>query len=194
MHEVAPDVGDQSEDASALAVTLGAAIRSARKNAGLTLQALAQRTGLSQSFLSQAENGHTVPSILNLHTIARSLGTTAHELLSPSDDEVSLVRASDGPLLEASPGATMRRCARRSAAMAANEITAGPGTSASSATEHAGEEFVYVIAGALEMEVGATTYRLAPGDVLYYAATVRHRWHNRADRPARFLITSSPPF
>nr|WP_272918267.1 cupin domain-containing protein [Gordonia sp. SID5947] len=78
--------------------------------------------------------------------------------------------------------------------MAANEITAGPATSASSPTEHAGEEFVYVIDGELEVEVGTTTYSLAPGDVLYYASTIPHRWHNRADRPTRFLITSSPPF
>ena len=185
---------DRGTEATDLAVSLGLAIRTARKASRLTLSELARRTGLSQSFLSQAENGHTVPSVLNLHAIARALGTTAHELLSHTEDEVTLSRVDAGVMFEASPGATMRRCARRGGAMAANEITAGPGVAAESATEHPGEEFVYVLEGSLDVEVGAATYRLGAGDVVYYSATVRHRWFNSADVPCRFLITSTPPF
>lgn len=187
------DAGD-SQTGDALAVTLGAAIRTARKSAGATLQELSKRTGLSQSFLSQAENGHTVPSVLNLHNIARSLGTSAHTLLSRAERSASLVRADDGGALELSPGAVMRRCSAHGGLMGPNEVTADAGTSASAATEHPGEEFVYLLSGILEMEVGTARYRLAPGDTLYYDATVRHRWHNPGDTTARFLITSSPPF
>ncbi|MGC4934741.1 helix-turn-helix domain-containing protein [Gordonia sp. DT30] len=188
------DVPTEQTEAPDLATSLGIAIRSARKSAALTLQDVADRTGLSQSFLSQAENGRTVPSVMNLHAIARCVGTTAHELLSQTENDASLVRAAQSPVLEVSPGATMRRCALRGGSMGPNEITAGPHTSSSSATTHPGEEFIYVVDGSLEVEVGSTTYTLGVGDVLYFSATVAHRWHNRSDAAVRFLITASPPF
>lgn len=61
------------EDQRTLAVAIGAAIRSARRDAGLTLRDVAAKTGLSQPFLSQAENGHSVPSVMNLHRVAQVL-------------------------------------------------------------------------------------------------------------------------
>lgn len=194
MWNVQDDSPGDRDDAADLPIALGIAIRSARKAVGITLQELAGRTGLSPSFLSQAENGHTVPSVLNLHAIARALETSAHDLLSRAEEDASLVRATDGPLLDLSPGATLHRCTRRGASMGPTVVTADPGVSASSATHHAGEEFVFVIEGEVDLEVGATTYRLAEGDTLYYNATVRHRWHNRSAARTRFLITSSPPF
>src|SRR5438094_968970 len=86
------------DEAEQLARGVGAAIRAARTSAELTLGQVARGCGLSVAFLSQLENGKAMPSVLTLHRIARTLGTTAHELLMLGDaSAISVVRAGEGP-------------------------------------------------------------------------------------------------
>jgi DNA-binding NtrC family response regulator len=56
-----------------LCAEVGRAVRTARKDRGLTLKDLAQRTRLSVSLLSQIERGEGNPTILNLFRIAQAL-------------------------------------------------------------------------------------------------------------------------
>jgi XRE family aerobic/anaerobic benzoate catabolism transcriptional regulator len=63
--------------------TLGRRVRARRRDAGLTLRELAERSGLSQRFLVQVEQGEGNPSVLRLDALASALGTTASELLAP---------------------------------------------------------------------------------------------------------------
>src|SRR3954453_21849340 len=61
---------------------LGRAIRSLRRDRGLTLLQAANASGLSQPFLSQLELGRARPSMRSLHRIAVALGTTQQALLA----------------------------------------------------------------------------------------------------------------
>lgn len=61
---------------------IGQAIRDLRLNKGWTLQKLASLTGLSVSFLSQAERGLSSLSIVSLHNVCEALGVDASRLLS----------------------------------------------------------------------------------------------------------------
>ena len=74
---------------------LGPSIRRRRLDAGLTLVALADRSGLSQPFLSQVETGKATPSIDSLQRIAQALGTTPQGLLQAhhSTGAVDVLRA-----------------------------------------------------------------------------------------------------
>ncbi|EOM77564.1 transcriptional regulator [Rhodococcus rhodnii LMG 5362] len=184
-----------SDESQALARSLGATIRAIRKEAGLTLATLAQRSGLSQPFLSQTENGNAMPSVVNLHRIAQALGTTAHALLERGTrSSTSLVRAGEGRTVEYTSDATVRFLVDGHRIMEPNEVTAGPHSHTDGTTSHAGEEFVYVVAGTVRMTLeGEPDHVLHAGDTLYYPATVPHAWFNDTDQPARFLITSSPP-
>src|SRR5690606_25670562 len=71
----------ERQQAPEFAVSLGARIRAAREAAGLTLKALAARTGLSQPFLSRLERGQVSASIANLLEVARALGLSIAALL-----------------------------------------------------------------------------------------------------------------
>ena len=54
-------------------------------------------------------------------------------------------------------------------------------------------EFVYVLAGTLELRVGDETYVLREGDALTYPLREPHRWANASrDRPARVLWVAVP--
>src|SRR5688572_14993254 len=61
---------------------LGARLRDARQNRGLSLRALAEKTGFSASFLSQIELGQASPSLGSLQRIADALGVTVAGLVA----------------------------------------------------------------------------------------------------------------
>jgi len=181
---------DESQE---LARALGASIRTARRRAGLTLTELAKEAGVSQPFLSQAENGLVMPSVINLHRIAKALGTTAHRLLeNGSRRPATVVRAAESRSYRLGPGATVRFCVEGTRKLDCNEVTAAPHSAAESPTAHEGEEFVYVIEGSVRIAVDGTEHLLGPGDTVTYPATVPHQWFNDTDAPARFLFIGTP--
>lgn len=182
-------------DSGSLAVAIGARVRRVRKAAGLTLVQVADLSGLSQPYLSQAENGRAMMSVLSLHRIASAIGTTAHELLEEPAGDVptSIVRSGEGRTYQLGEDAVLRFCAPSHRAMDLNEVTAAPGASAEAATSHAGEEGLYMLDGSIRFEIGGEMHELTSGDSVYYAAPKPHRWFNDSGAVARFLFMSTPP-
>lgn len=188
-------VGVSFED---LAVSVGLAVRAARRRSGMTLVQVGRSAGVTQAFLSQLENGRSMPSLLTLHRIASALGVNAERLL-PGDelDTVSLVRAGEGRTYDRAeqPGAMLERfLVRGRTSMEPAEIDARPGSTSGPYVEHAGEELLYVLAGKVRVELQALrTEELAAGDCFYYPATVPHRWEVVGRRAAKFLVIATPP-
>jgi quercetin dioxygenase-like cupin family protein len=55
-----------------------------------------------------------------------------------------------------------------------------PGQERSEVTTHAGEEFVYVIAGQVSLTLDGKTFELRAGDSAHYESTLPHSWANTA--------------
>ena len=72
-------------------IQLAQRIRSARTDRQLTLEQLAERTGLTKSVLSKFENFRVTPSLGALGNIAEALGVTMSELLDGVDERPSMV-------------------------------------------------------------------------------------------------------
>lgn len=62
-------------------------IRKARKKAGLTQEALAQRIGVNRATISKYESGLIAPTIQQINEIASALGVSEIELLSGMSDQ-----------------------------------------------------------------------------------------------------------
>ena len=62
---------------------LGTRIRSLRQARRLTLRDVAERAGVTESFLSQVERDVTSPSIATVHRIARALDLSIAQLFTP---------------------------------------------------------------------------------------------------------------
>ncbi|MHB1853838.1 MAG: helix-turn-helix domain-containing protein, partial [Acidimicrobiales bacterium] len=73
---------DQSQSLQAHLETLGNFIHSQRKLANLSLRELAERTNVSNPYLSQIERGLHEPSVRVLRSIARALNVSAETLLA----------------------------------------------------------------------------------------------------------------
>jgi transcriptional regulator with XRE-family HTH domain len=71
------------DDRATLLRRLGAALRQSRQQVGLSQPALAARTGLHPTYISQIEHGHRNFSMLSLVRIAAAVGVTVATLLAP---------------------------------------------------------------------------------------------------------------
>ena len=81
-------------------VNVGERIRQLRLGLGMSVRALAAKTGFSPSLISQAENGQVTPSIGSLERIAMALGVSLGKFFAePETSTVRLVRASLRPKL-----------------------------------------------------------------------------------------------
>jgi transcriptional regulator with XRE-family HTH domain len=174
------------QDSEDLHVELGRWLRLLRRRRGLSLAAVAESSGLSQSFLSQMERGLVQPSLRSVNRVAKALGTTASAVFALQDaGPVSLVRHGEGEIYSEA-----RVLVRGNRAIHPLEIRGAP-TEFGDYFEHPGEEMLYVIAGRIEAEVGGVTrYVLEPGDALYYEGMVGHRWRNLDGGPIHVLMVT----
>lgn len=87
-------------DEGSIGVRLGARLREARLQAGLTVREVADQVGLRHAIIVKYENGAIVPSIARLQTLARLYGLTAAGLLAQHDDAVQLFALLDQASVE----------------------------------------------------------------------------------------------
>jgi transcriptional regulator with XRE-family HTH domain len=55
----------------------------ARKESGITQDALSKMTGLTQAFISDIENGKSTVSLDNAHILSEAVGKSLTQLLTP---------------------------------------------------------------------------------------------------------------
>ncbi|MFC9474427.1 helix-turn-helix domain-containing protein [Nocardia sp. NPDC055002] len=158
---------------------LGTVIRDRRLAAEYTLARLATETGLSQSFLSQLENGRTNTSLRSLQLIADALSTTATALLAAADDTApaAVVRAADDTALpQTEPGAgTVRSLVHGDRDLRALEFTGGTDRGDRDFV-HRSDEIIHVIRGRISLIADGTEHDLGTGDTYYCRAGEKHRW------------------
>lgn len=202
---VAPVAGDGRErsEVGVQFGALGPRIRARRALLRVTLDALAQRTGLSKSYLSRIENGKKTPPLDTLARIARALGTDINLLLGGDDEAVvgggryiSVVRAADGspaPRLRSARGYAYQCLTSGDVRLRMQPylIHLPPEFSALAASEHDGQEFMHVLRGRIEWDVGGETFVIGPGDSVYLDSRIPHR-ARALDGAAEALVVVTP--
>jgi len=172
--------------------SLGGAIRERRLANELTLVALAERSGLSQPFLSQVENGRATPSMDSLYRIASALGTTPQALFGDGNDltRVPVAARADDPSVPAidTAGESLRRLLLPGGAPFHVVELVGLATDFLEGWEHAGFEALYVLAGPIEVEIDGNIVELATGDFYSYPSHLPHRYRSALGRAARVLL------
>src|SRR5689334_3099800 len=174
---------------------LGRKIRDLRLRRGLTVQRLAEASGLSKGFISQVENDRTSPSLATLADLARSLETSVAYLVVEEEPQPHVVRAHERPhvlvggntsrveLLSARP--------KRNLELLMAELP--PGLSAGNKRHyHHGEEIVVCLEGRISLVCGDETLVLGPGDSCHFDGRTPHGVENVGQAMARVLIAVTP--
>src|SRR5258708_1032067 len=68
-------------------INIGPAVKVRRKDLSLTLQNVAERSGLSVAFISQIENGKTTPSLVSLLQLSEALEVDMNYFVVATQEE-----------------------------------------------------------------------------------------------------------
>jgi transcriptional regulator with XRE-family HTH domain len=163
------------------------------------MRQLARLADLSQPFLSNIENGRSMPSIATLYRLAEALGVSAQELLpGPADADVRLVTAT-AIAVTAAQSTTDHPDAGQSTLVVGGpaqlievrRISVPSQTMDQTWFEHPGEEFVHLLEGELTVEFqDGRRETLHRGDSLWYYSTVAHRWFATGATNADVLLVN----
>ena len=165
--------------------TVGARLRTLRRQRDTTLTELAGETAISVSTLSRLESGERRPTLELLLPLARAYGVTLDELVDapPTGD----------PRIHLRPvtrhGMTMLPLTRRAGGIQAYKlvIPAGSRRHEPDPQTHEGYEWLYVLNGRLRLVLGEHDLVLAPGEAAEFDTRVPH-WFGAADaQPVEFL-------
>lgn len=182
--------------------SIGTRLNEIRKGLGLTLAQAGQLSSVSMSMLSRIENGQVSPSFDVIKKVCDAFDVSLEDLVRP------------GP----KPLVSGRKAITR--AGAASEFTSGQYDYRAHATElaqkgmvpfemrirarspddfdhwsqHAGEEFVYVLSGEIEIHTECyTPFRLKRGESAYFDSGMRHLYVSVGERDAEVLSVSCDP-
>lgn len=198
-----PSQTSTGNTANKLEIAIGREIRSFRKKMDLTIAELARLAGLSPGMLSKIENGNTSSSLATLQALSGALNipVTAFFRKYEEDRDASFVAAGDGLVID-------RRGTRaghqyqllghtvgKSISVEPYLITLTEESEVFPLFQHPGMEFIYMLEGIMHYMHGDKSYRLQPGDSLFFDADASHGPEELDELPIRFLsVIISPRF
>ena len=184
------DAGERPE------LALGARVRGFRTARKLTLRQVAEKAGVSESFLSQVERGASGVSISTLHTIAAALGLTVADLFDDSNVSAHrVVHPEDRPMIQV-PGVRKYMLTRQPLqGLEVLECEYEPGASTGGTGHSHGDsqELFVVLGGSLVVTIDGHAYEMTEGDSIEYRSSSSHAVTNVSDIAARGLFIISPP-
>ena len=180
---------------------IGAKIKNIRESKQLSIEEVAERSGLGIEQIERIEGNLDFPSLAPLIKIARVLGVRLGTFL---DDQAELgpvvcrKKDSEADGIGFTNNATQGHKHMDYHSLSQDKsgrhmepflIEIAPSEEGEDfiLSTHEGEEFIYVLNGVVEINYGKNTYILEEGDSIYYDSIVAHHVHAAADNKARIL-------
>ncbi|MBW4706924.1 XRE family transcriptional regulator [Roseobacter sp. YSTF-M11] len=179
---------------NAILTQLPARLKEARRDQGLSLDAVAKLSGVSRSMVSQIERGESSPTIATLWNLTRALQVDFAGLLdgAPAAPQIETLRAADVPTIDnLGSGCRIRILSPPEDAgkHEVYELTISDGGSLDSQPHARGaREHLTVIDGSLTVTSGDAENTLRAGDTARYAADVPHRIAAKGGEVRAFLV------
>ena len=176
---------------------LGPLIRSRRNRLGLTLGAMAERTGVSRAMLSEIERGTKNPTIRVVVEIAGAFGCSVSDLIgeqprSATDLPTIVRREERHTLVDPQTGVERQSLSPALLRFGAEVVwyVIPPGQSAGPFPAHPPGvmEHITVMHGALRCHLADHDIELRKGDAVSFRADVEHEFFNNGAEPCRYLL------
>lgn len=187
---------------------LGSKIKGIRESRNLSVEEIAESSGLTVDQINSIENDENLPSLGPLIKIARAMGVRLGTFMDDNDALGPVIcRAKDREKdnsISFSNGAVDARkhmeyhpLAQQKAGrhMEPFVIDINPEDKPEfTLSAHEGEEFIYVMSGEVEIEYGKEKYTLHEGDSIFYDSIVKHHVHGAPGKSAKILAVVYIPF
>ncbi len=174
-------------------VPIGKKIKKARVAKKISYDALANETGFSLDYLKKVETGKVTPPVGTLLQIARALKIDSGDLLKDTEDKAQdrikayTKRTGNYAYTTLTPGAENKHLKAFRVQIEAMTDHEGVGY------HHVGEEFVYVLAGKIEILVGEHVNKLKAGESLHFNSGIQHNLKNVGDTDAELIVVIYNP-
>lgn len=176
---------------------MGNRLRRLRQQRNLTQEEMASRCELSKGFISQVERDLTSPSIATLVDMLECLGTDLKTFFSDETSSSTVFTRNDmfekedaellkGSILWLVPNAQKND-------MEPILVTLGPGGRTHEVPAHEGEEFGYVLKGAVVLVEGNKRSRVTCGSSFSLHPGEDHYIENTGKTTAQVIWVSAPP-
>jgi transcriptional regulator with XRE-family HTH domain len=170
-----------------------------RAERGWSLEALAERTGISRATLSRLERSELSPTASMLGKLCTTYGWTLSRLMAEAETRLpNLVRAAE-QLAWKDPESVYRRrvvsppAPGLRAELVEVHMPAGASVSFDASPIAGLEHHLWMLAGSLSLEVEGSLYRLRAGDCLRYVLAGPTRFQNTGKREARYVVAMVQP-
>lgn len=181
---------------SALNTHLATRLRDLRTERGMTMDGLAERTGVSRSMISLIERGESSPTAAVLDRLAAGLGVTLASLFAEKDSQGAspLARRADQRVWRDPDSGYMRRNLSPPGFASPVELVEVVLPAGARVAYDTGQrtspvhQQIWIIEGEIDLTLGEETHHLATGDCLSMRLDRPTIFCNRADQPARYVV------
>lgn len=179
-------------------INVGEKIKELRKEKGMSIADLANKSELSPSLISQIERNMVTPSIASLWKIAQSLQVSVGYFFDEETKDITnpvvkkgkrkkIIASNNNAIYELLSPDLNRK-------IEFLYITIKPGDySTKDFVTHEGEECGIVIKGKLMVKMKDREYILEEGDSIYFDSTIPHRYINIGDEVCESIWAMTPP-
>jgi len=175
------------------ASAIGSHLRRLRAKRKQSLAQVARAVGISVGFLSALERSQMSGSVGTLRKLARFYKTNILDFFDTTGASSRQVQPEQRKVLEAGPGVRMELLAWGNTVMEPHLFRVAPGAGSGDSYSHEGEEFLYILRGALLITLKDEEYRLKAGDSFYFESATPHHWKNPGRTEAWLLWVNTPP-
>ena len=173
---------------------IGKKLKELRLQNDLTLGDLASRSELTKGFLSQVERNLTTPSIATLQDILEALGSNLSEFFREEEETQIVFQTQDFFVDEQEdyqiewgiPNAQKNE-------MEPILLTLHPRKKSQVMSAYQGQEFGYVLKGAVTIVQGGKKYKAKAKETFYMDGTKSHYLYNHGNSDAKVLWVTTPP-
>ncbi len=176
---------------------LGGRVKEFRRGRGLTLEELAELSGVSRAMISKLERGEKNPTLVVAAKLAEGLGVTLSQLAGMEERREVVVVPRERRMVMRDPETGFERqllspnFVGRGVEFIRNEIPEGSTSGEFPPHRRGVEEHIVVERGSLRATLGGEEYLLEEGDAVYFEADVPHRFDNAGEGECSYYLVIS---
>ena len=175
--------------------SFGSRMKKLRNVLNSSMEKVADDTGCTIERLERIENDEVLPTVSEVIRISKSLSVDPGAFLSAEEEQEAKKRKLESfrkrteaysytPLTPDAQGKHMK----------AFQINIDPLSDHKMVEyRHAGEEFIYVLRGILEIRLGDNRKNLSPGESIHFDSSIRHALRNVSDEAMELIVVVYTP-
>jgi len=178
-------------------VNVGERVKTVREGRGLSLEDISQRTGMDIPLLEQIEDGTVAPPLGEIIKLAKALNMKMGYFVSGDENRpYTIVRRDDRKVISRYNSEKTDHYGYGFESLAPHKknrhmepflVTLEPSGTEKERSTHDGQEFIYVLEGAMEVHLEDEVLILGPEDSIYYDSTTPHLVTCHGDKETKIL-------